>query len=248
MCCSDSGETTLSSQQMLQTSKAFHNETRNLMARSGVSLQTTMSSAGNAGTSGYALDDHDDNLSKIRQLYLNGMKEDMTEEEEIAFLAQLNSEEKVFEIAQCSDEDSQNSGDGEDENEAKTVENNSNKSHSESQHSLGKGSENIEIIQNFDLDMSSENPSFIQEVEVESSSHYIHRRKKSAPRQQNSASNDNNEGFPCDLCTLVFKRADYLQKHKELHLKKPFTCWECLMTFSSAKMMKKHNQHVHRDL
>ncbi|XP_063424848.1 uncharacterized protein LOC134708331 [Mytilus trossulus] len=226
-------------QQMAQTSELI-NVSVSLPYSSSVSL--TQSNMTNITThepqtnTGGVSNSLDENFNRIQMLYMQEMPEGMTEEEEIKFLSQMNSDGATpFQIKESSESDNESTSDSvnnynHSQNGDENVEN-CNKV--QNKKNANFESLNIGIVQNFD----EGNPMYVQEeVEVESTcSKGIPRtwaRKKISPKTS--------QDFKCKLCALTFRRKDLLSKHEELHVTNPHTCWQCCLTFNSAVQYSNH--------
>ena len=159
--------------------------------------------------------------------------ENMTEEEELAYLARFNTDNAPFQI--CSD----NSDSSEDE-----VDEDASMSESENKPNIiskeSENCENVEINANFDPGIDSGNCAFVQEVEISTVNNV------KADMCNNRSRILNNMGsFQCDMCPLSFKREDLLVKHKALHLKNPYVCWDCFFTFSTSEKYNAHMKDFH---
>ena len=159
--------------------------------------------------------------------------ENMTEEEELAYLASFNTDNAPFQI--CSD----NSDSSEDE-----VDGDGSISESENKPNIiSKESEiceNVEINANFDPGIDSGNCAFVQEVEISTVNNI-----RADMFNKRSKILDNIGSFQCDMCPLSFKRENLLVKHKALHLKNPYVCWDCFFTFSTSEKYNAHMKDFH---
>lgn len=157
--------------------------------------------------------------------------DDLTEEEELAYLARFNTENTPFEICSVNSDDSEDGVDkdaGMSEPENKPI-------------IITKESEiceNVEINANFDPGIDSGNCAFVQEVEISTDSKDFTFRKR-------PSSCDSMGRFQCDMCTLRFNREDLLAKHKALHLKNPYVCWDCFFKFSNSEKYNAHMKEFH---